>query len=322
MLKIEASGASFSPCSDRFVTAGYRKGLSPLEQLEQLQNIPQLTGLPILYPLEYESLSFLKKKLADIGKKAGTIALENYIDPIWKNGSFTNRDPAIRKKAVRLTKESMDVCAELNGEDVLLWLAHDGFDYPFEDDYETKWNWLLEGLSECCEYRSDIKLSLEYKAKEPRTLQYLPNAGSALLLCNELKYDNIGVVVDVGHSLLAGENPAQAVALCAHYGKLFHMHMNDNHGTWDDDMMVGGVHFWEFVELFYVLNNVGYDGWYAIDIFPTRVDGLKCLKESIARMYMYDALAKKLPIDTIKEFQRQGKTMDIMKILRELCIKY
>jgi len=321
-MKIEASGASFSSCSDRFVVSGYRRGLSPMEQLDELAKIDGLTGIPILYPLEFESVDMIKNRLAEMGKKVGTVAPDTYIDPIWKDGTLTCRDPKIRNKMIRIIKESMDLCHELDASDVLLWLAHDGYDYPFEDDYEVRWGYLLEGLYEVASYRSDVKVTIEYKTKEPRTHQYISDIGKSLLICQELNLPNLGVVVDIGHSLFGGENPAEAVALAARYNRLFHIHMNDNYRSWDDDLLVGGVHFWETLEFFYVLNKVGYDGWFTIDIWPSRVDGFKALQESVKRVEMFAEMAKKLPHDQIKRLQDENKTMDIMEILRENCIKY
>lgn len=321
-MKIEASGASFSACSDRFVVSGYRRGMSPMEQLDELGRIKGLTGIPVMYPLEFENTGIIKNRLAEMGKKVGTIAPDTYIDPIWKDGSLTSRDPEIRKKMIKMIKESMDLCHELDGSDVLLWLAHDGYDYPFEDDYTVRWGYLLEGLAEVASYRKDVKVTIEYKAKEPRTRQYISDIGKSLLICEELKLQNLGVVVDIGHSLFGGENPAEAVALAARYNRLFHVHMNDNYRSWDDDLLVGGVHFWETLEFFYVLDKIGYDGWFTIDIWPSRVDGFMALQESVTRVEMFAEMAKKLPHTKIKHLQDENKTMDIMEILRENCLKY
>ncbi len=60
--------------------------------------------------------------------------------------------------------------------------------------------------------------------------------------------ENVGVTVDVGHALVAGENVAEAVYRLIRAGKLFHMHFNDNYTAWDDDMIVGSVHTVAFIE--------------------------------------------------------------------------
>jgi len=321
LIKIETSGASFSSCADRFCTQGYRVGLSPMEQLAQLGKIEGLSGIPLMVPLEYESLELIERKLTAMGKTVGTIAPDTYIDPKWKNGSLMNRDSGLRREMVALIKQCMDISARFAGSDVLLWLANDGYDYPFEDDYALRFDYLMDSLSELAEYRADVKLSIEYKSKEPRTHQYISDYGKALFICEKLGYQNLGVVVDIGHSLFAGENPSEAVAITNKYGRLFHIHLNDNYRSWDDDLIVGSVHFWETLEMFYQLRRIGYDGWFTLDIWPSRVDGFKALTESVARTNMFASLAQKLPEDQFTRIQADNAVPDIMKILRETCIK-
>ncbi len=41
---------------------------------------------------------------------------------------------------------------------------------------------------------------------------------------------------------------------------MFRMHFNDNYGGWDDDMIVGSVHFPLYVKLMYGLKETGYIG--------------------------------------------------------------
>ncbi len=103
---------------------------------------------------------------------------------------------------------------------------------------------MVEGLREAASYRRDVNLTIEYKTKEPRTYQYISNAAKSLLLCEEIGATNLGVVLDLGHSLFAGENPAESVALLERYKRLFHVHLNDNYRSWDDDLLLGSVHFW------------------------------------------------------------------------------
>lgn len=316
-MKIETAGVAFSPCSDRFVFEGYREQM-PIERIfEELGKIDGISGIPYLYPLDIKNAEEIEKFRKITGKPVGTICPDTYIQRKWKNGTLASRDPKIRKEAVKIIKESMDLCYEVNGADILLWLAHDGYDYPFEDDYITRWEYLVEGLKEVASHRSDVKVTIEYKSKEPRTHQYISDAGKSLLLCQEVGCDNLGIVIDFGHSIFAGENPAEVVDLVSRYNKLFHIHMNDNYRSWDDDLLIGSVHFWETLEFFYRLNKVNYDGWYVIDIWPSRVDGIKALSESIKRIKYFDKLAKQLPKDQIKQMQDENRTMDIMELLRE-----
>lgn len=320
-MKIEAAGAGFSPCGDRFVPGGYRVGLDFEGQVEQLSKIEGLTGLPLMYPLDYTSTSRLKELVKKYNLQIGTICPDTYAKAEWKDGSLASRDASVRKKIIKTIKESMDFCNDFNGDDILLWLAHDGYDYAFEDDYRVRWDYIIDGLREVSSYRKDVRVTIEYKAKEPRIHQYVSNAGKSLLICEEINNPNLGVVLDIGHSLQAGENPAESVALLDRYKRLFHIHLNDNYRSWDDDLLLGSVHFWETLEFFYWLDRVGYDGWYVIDIWPARIDGFKALQESVRRTQQLMQLAKSLPYDQLKKMQDDNATMDIMELLRKQILK-
>lgn len=320
MLKLDSNGAPFSPCSDRFCTEGYRKPLTAIETLDRLSEIKGLNGIGLGCPLEFESLDYFKKRLSQNGWGVSTVCPDTYASPEWANGCLMNRDSGIRRHMIDLFKQSMDLAAEFPGSDVLVWLANDGYDYAFEDDYARRWDLLMDAISELCEYRSDVKISLEYKPKEPRIRQYVANYGISLFMCERLKYPNLGIVMDIGHSIIAGENPAEAVAIINKYGRLNHIHLNDNYGSWDDDLIFGSVHFWETLEVFYILNKIGYDGWMSLDIWPSRGDGLKALQESVARAYMFYEIAKKIPKDEIEKLQAENQTAEIMKIIRQCSI--
>ena len=317
--KLEASAACFSPCPDRFVTTGYRDPISAEEKWDVVGNIKELDGMELGSP--FDSPEFVKKKMASYGKQVGQVCPDTYEDRKWKDGMLMSRDPGIRREGIQVFKDAMDFCAAVGGADVLIWQAHDGYTYPFEDDYAHRWDFLMESLDEISAYRDDVKLTIEYKCKEPKCRQYISDVGKSLWICEQIKRDNLGIVVDLGHSLIIQENPAEALALAAKAGKLFHVHLNDNYRLVDDDLFVGAVHFWETLEFFYQMDAVGYDGWLNMDIFPYYLDGPGALNECIQRVRMFEHLAEALPREEIRKLQREGNLNKINQILREVCIK-
>ena len=321
MLKIQAAGAAFSPCEDRFVTKGYRKGLTFPEMIDEFAKIEGINGIGMMYA-DGRELKKIKKKLKEYDMMVGCVCPDTYLRAEQKTGTLSSRDPKIRRKYIDEVKASMDLAAELDAYDILLWLAHDGFDYPFEDDYTVKWNWLLDSLSEIAEYRSDVKVAVEYKAKEPRTHQHINTVGTTVSICEKINKPNIGVVVDIGHSLAAGENPAEAVEFAALFGRLFDIHLNDNYRTWDDDLLLGTISFFETLEFFYALRKLGYDEWYDIDIWPSRVNGPKALDESVKRIKWFIELGDRLlQSSEFEKLRTEGKTMEVHEFLRELISK-
>jgi xylose isomerase len=118
-----------------------------------------------------------------------------------------------------------------------------------------------------------VKVCIEYKISDPMARCVFGSAGETLAFCLQTGIPNLGITLDFGHSLLAGERPAQAAALLSRAGKLYYVHLNDNDGAWDWDMLPGAYHMWQTVEFLYTLRRLGYeDDWFAFDVAPKEVD--------------------------------------------------
>jgi len=72
----------------------------------------------------------------------------------------------------------------------------------------------------------------------------LPLKGAGLLMAQAVGRANMGVTLDIGHMLFAGENPAQSVAAAASAGRLFGVQLGDGHQRLgaEDGLMFGSVH--------------------------------------------------------------------------------
>jgi xylose isomerase len=55
-------------------------------------------------------------------------------------------------------------------------------------------------------------------------------------------------------------------------------------------MIVGSVHFVEFVELLFWLREIGYEGWYSMDQYPYREDGQGALRSSVEFLQGVEAM--------------------------------
>ncbi len=82
----------------------------------------------------------------------------------------------------------------------------------------------------------------------------------------------VGVTLDFGHSVYAGENPAYAASMILDSGTPLYVHINDNDGKWDWDYFCGTKHYLEYAEFLWYLRRSGYDGWFTSDTSPTRWD--------------------------------------------------
>ncbi len=313
--KIASGFAPFSPCVDRFNAAGYRDRIGLEQQFEAAATIKGFGGVALDYPYQFTDPSELAPLLARTGLTFVTLEIGLYPDRKWKNGTYTAPDPGIRREAIEMSKKALDVAAELGAPDVLMWPGQDGFDYPFQSDYARYWTLLVDAVGEVAAHRPDVKIAIEYKKQEPRANCYVRNAGVLLSLLHEVGMKSVGGCIDLGHSLAAGENPAEAAVLLHRAGKLFQVHLNDNYRDWDHDLILGSVTFWETLEFFYWLARCGWDGWHILDIFPYRIDGSGALQEGVNRTILFIQLAQKIATGTLQESLARA---DVLAAGREL----
>jgi len=270
---------------DRFCSGGYKDNPDTMTMLKAAASIDGVSGVELVgtWDIRPDNVDDMARALSDLGLTCVSIIPDHFSQAIWGKGAFISVDATIRRKAIDATLETCEMAEKLGCELINIWNGQDGYDYPLCADYMQARDWLAEGVRECAVRFPDIRFALEYKMKEPRTHSYLARMADTLLVCNEVATDNVGVTIDVGHSLLAYENVAEAAVLASRTGdKLFHMHFNDNYRAWDDDMIVGSVHTVEYIELLYWLDRIGYEGWYSMDQYPYREDARAALAESVA----------------------------------------
>ena len=321
-IKVAAGLVCFSNVVDRFLPGGYRDGLPFEEALRRFAEIEGLDATGLDYPLQFDDPVKMQEILDRYGIKLCILEMGIYGERRWARGSFASTDPAVRRQAIEVCKAGMDAAAALGVDEILLWPGQDGYEYPFQSDYSRAWNWFVEGIGEVAEHRRDIRIGIEYKPKEPRTRCHIDTAAKAVLLCETIKLPHVGVTVDLGHSLTAQENPAEALALCAAYNRLFQVHVNDNYGDWDSDLLVGQINLWRSLEFFYWLKKLGFDSWYIMDFFPFREDGPAALAQCIRNSRRLDAMAERLMRSPIAALQAQGDPVAIAELLWQQAVKF
>lgn len=312
--------ANVGSCCDRFLSGGYSDPYTIEEMFDRVASIEHVTGVELVgnWHVTEKNVDNIKKNLQRTGLKLVSIIPDHFGQQKWGKGAFSSKDAGIRKQAIEETKVMMDVARELGGNLLSLWPGQDGYDYCFQGDYIKERTWIEEGLKECCRHKKDVKISLEYKIKEPRTHSYISTVASTLLMVNEIGEDNCGVTIDFGHGLAAYENVAESVAILKKYGnKLFHIHMNDNYRFWDDDMIVGTVHTVEYLEFLYWLKKTGYNGWLSTDQYPYREDGKKAVQESVYWMKAMGELVDGMDEKRIEGLLETGDAVEISRMLRQ-----
>lgn len=284
------------------------------ERLALAAQVEGCDGVELCYPADFDDAARLKALLAQHNLGVSGINFRSRRSGKWWRGSFTAADPAERSEVVDDLKRVVDFAAELGSYRVTTCPLNEGADVPFEVDYQKMYDDAAETLSAACAHNREVRLCLEYKISDPRARVLFGTAGETASFCQWTNIDNLGATFDIGHSMLAGETPAQAAVLLAKTERLFYVHLNDNDGRWDWDMIPGTYHLWEFVELFHALPALAYDDdWYAFDVFAKEIDQVQTFDavmrmtrklESIAgrinRAEMDRLMAERNPVQTVQ----------------------
>lgn len=263
----------FGQFVDRYASDGYGPAVTSVGAIEKAGQVPGLKWLDINYPFNSptETVADVRAALDRTGIRAIAITPHVYMRQYAK-GSFTNPDPKVRQAAIDLCKKGIEIAGELDATYLKFWPGQDGHDYPFQADYGRLWDLQLDGIRQVVESAPELQFAIEYKLKEPRNHMTLSTAARTLLGIEEIGAPNLGIVLDMGHSLFAKETPADVLQLVHRRGRLVSVEVNDNLREWDDDMVVGSVHPVETLEFLWALRKIGWQKPILLDQFPFRED--------------------------------------------------
>lgn len=312
--------SNLGACSDRYMAEGYRENFT-LEQLfQRLEQMQGVSGVELVggWHVTEENMPLLERETKRLGIPVAAIIPDHFGTRVWGTGAYTCADEAVREKAVEETCFMAQCARKLGCSTISIWNGQDGYDYPMQADYLHMHRCLAEGIRESARRNPDIQISLEYKPKEPRNHCFLPNVWAALAYAEGTGLENVGVTIDVGHSLEAYENVAEAVCAASERGRLKHLHINDNYRLWDDDMITGSIHTIEYIELFFWLKRLGYDGYISIDQYPYREDSLAAAQESICWMQALERAADRIDMEKMNAILKKQDAVASTRYLREI----
>ncbi|RAQ98001.1 sugar phosphate isomerase/epimerase family protein [Thermogemmatispora tikiterensis] len=306
----------FGQFIDRYATNAYGPPVGTLEAIERAGRVGGLVGLDINYPFPEEDLSLeqVKEALERNGLRAIAVTPVIY-DQRFARGSFTHPDPAVRQQAIELGKQATDVARALGADYVKFWPGQDGYDYPFQADHLQLWDFTVNGIRAVAEANPDMQYAIEYKAKEPRVHLVLSSSARTLLAIQEMGVNNVGIVMDLGHSLFAKETPAEALQLIARHGKLTSIEVNDNWREWDDDLAVASIHLIETIEFLQAVERIGWQRPILLDQFPFREDPVEAARVSIKRIQALERLRQRLDQAALKEAQEKQDALQAQQLI-------
>lgn len=314
----------FSNATDRYCTEGYRDVPRTQDILAAIAKLKTIRGVEVRQtdvtpemPIKEWRRLLKEHSLVCSGVTASLAHTRKFA-----LSAFGHQHQKTRNAAIDEGRKAVDIARQLAATEVTLRLYTDGFDYPFQVDYGTHWNTLISSIKTIAKYASpDINVAIAYKAQEPRRSLTISNVGKALSMCQEIAMKNVGVSLNIGHALQAGENPAESIAFLTRSNKLFQLYFADAIGTWDDLLMPGSQNLWETMEALFYLKLAKYKGFITLDMLPQRMEPLHALQIAVGNLAILWKKLEKLDPAELKKAQRTLDATESQRIIRRVMMQ-
>jgi len=276
--------AAASTTEEKFSDAGF---------VHKLTGVCPTVALHVLWdcPDGVDSCDDLRKFADRYGVVPGSINPNLFQDQEYKYGSFGNPNRAIRERALRHTKESIEIARRLHSRDVSLWFA-DGSNYPGTANIRQRKQWFAEALQASHgELSPEQRMLVEYKPFEPAFYHTdIADWGMALLLARTAG-PQAKVLVDTGHHY-AAQNIEQIVVWLLSENMLGGFHFNDRRYA-DDDLTMGSIDPYQVFRIFHEIRFYEWETGQRADI-AYMVDQSHNLKGKVEAMIQTVGMAQQL----------------------------
>lgn len=306
---------AFGGLGTRFLYAGYHPGYVHEDAHTRAVRVAtdihdMFDGIEYHYPGEIDDHNAAAIVRDTTPCDVYAIASGLHTDPKHAKGALTNPNATVRAEAGRLTRAAIDLAAAL-GAHLIIWPGIEGYNYPFQCDYQQQWGWLIDGMADAVSYAASkgVTVFLEHKNSEPAMKVFMRDMGMCMYIINKLTRlgvdtSKLKVNMDWQHLIMNGENLAEYAEILASDGLLGHQHANSGWGQFDDDNIVGATRFMETLELARSLRKVGYGQHgerIGYDLYPYTEDQIIAARQSAVQWEFIDMLAGKIDDATLAE---------------------
>ena len=186
-----------------------------------------------------------------------------------KDASLDSPDKKSRGRALAHVEQAVRDCAALGG--IVVYLV------PGPDGSKAALREYADSLVRVADFAAarDVRVCIEHF---PGTA--LPTAAATLGYLDSIGHPNLGLLFDIGHVQISGEEPAGVLRDAGE--KLFYVHLDDNDGKGDLHWaLLDGVLTKETLRgAFEALKEIGYTGAVSLELNPSLPDPFQALKRS------------------------------------------
>lgn len=226
--------------------------------------------------LNFDRVVEIKSLLKKLGLKVSQIGAEtcggyerkesDVAPPGQRFGpSFSDEDFLRRKLRIDYTKKAIDFALAL---DIPMINSCSGYQ-PKTSTFKQAWQRVKNGYREVAKYaqQKNITINIEYEPGKygPGGL-LLGNAKDTLRMIDEVGEPNLGVTLDIGHSVVCGENVPKIIKILAKEKVLNHIHIEDIKDKVHFHL-IPGVGDIDFKPIFKALEEVDYQGCISVELY-------------------------------------------------------
>jgi len=311
---------------DRFNVEGFGEFVPVLDRIKEVGEIDGVDGIELHLPTEINDSNAdeIEKVLNDYNLQMVQLCGHTWTEKQYKFGALAHSDERVRANAIARVKKALDMGARFNVPISVLWPATDGSDFPLQSNYMDLYDRYVDSVRQILDYlhanNYQTRVCIEPKPFEPRSHILMGATAQALCIVNEIDDPDFGINLDIGHSLIAAENVEDHLALICRYKKLYHTHFNDNDQQCDADLPPGTVNFIRLVSIMYILDEVSYDGWFGLDLFPYRDVPKKFIELSRDNLHLAKRVVDLMNEKGARELRASGTHGPEMAELTRDCI--
>ncbi len=194
---------------------------------------------------------------AELDKRGMTVSLVCTGEIFGQLGlSYMDPDEAVRREAVRWSKEIIDFASFLD-TNINIGRVHGMYRHDVEQS--VSYGWLLEALRELCDHAApkNVKIALENVTIMQTNI--MNTVAEAARVADDVGRANCKIMMDVFHMNIEEKDMFRAIRDYAPYN--IHVHLSDNNRRYPGNC---GMDFEKVIQTF---KDVGYDGNYTTEIF-------------------------------------------------------
>ncbi len=211
-----------------------------------------------------EGLARLRGVLRETGLRVSNINANTAValwpapppEPVFEP-SLSNVDASVRAKRLAYSRAAVDLAVAVGAGCVSVTSGRTQAHVPPEDGFAC----FAEALGELCDYADarGVRIGIEY---EPALL--CERATEVAAVIGAVGHRALGVNLDLGHALCAGEDPVESIALLA--GRIWNVHLEDIRGGKHHHRIPGDGDV-DFRRLLLALRAHGYDGPLTVELY-------------------------------------------------------